>query len=235
MFLALLISNALFFRQLAVWTAGRIYRASYSGLCGRSLRRKRPRPARFDRLLSRALSFLPTPMRLMIVKDLRLFRRDPMQWSQFLIFLGLLALYFLNIRRFTYDIRLRRLGEHGQLPEPCGRGAVAVDVHDPFHLSHDQPRRPAILDPRLAAGAARDNSLEQVPLRHRRLDHALLHLGPAERHDARRAVARVAEPSDDLRWCFAWGCRALPSALGPVCRTFASSRRRGSPPALAER
>ncbi len=40
----------------------------------------------------------------MMVKDLRLFRRDPLQWSQFLIFLGLLMLYFLNIRRFTYDV-----------------------------------------------------------------------------------------------------------------------------------
>ncbi len=43
-------------------------------------------------------------MRLLIVKDLRLFRRDPVQWSQFLIFFGLLALYFANIRRFSYDV-----------------------------------------------------------------------------------------------------------------------------------
>ncbi len=43
-------------------------------------------------------------MRLMIIKDLRIFRRDPLQWSQFLIFLSLLALYFSNIRRFTYDV-----------------------------------------------------------------------------------------------------------------------------------
>ena len=43
-------------------------------------------------------------MRLLIVKDLRLFRRDPVQWSQFLIFFGLLTLYFANIRRFSYDV-----------------------------------------------------------------------------------------------------------------------------------
>ncbi len=104
LFLTLTISNALFFRQLALWTAGRIYRTSYSGLYGRSLRRKRPRPARFDRILARAINFLSVPVRLMTIKDLRLFRRDPLQWSQFLIFLGLLALYFFNIRRFTYDI-----------------------------------------------------------------------------------------------------------------------------------
>ena len=103
-FLALMIANALFFRQLALWTASRIYRASYSGLCGRALRRRRARPARFDRVLSWAIGFLHAPSRLLIIKDLRLFRRDPLQWSQFLVFLTLLALYFVNIRRFTYDI-----------------------------------------------------------------------------------------------------------------------------------
>jgi ABC-2 type transport system permease protein len=39
-------------------------------------------------------------MRLLVVKDLRLFRRDPVQWSQFLIFFGLLSMYFINVRRF---------------------------------------------------------------------------------------------------------------------------------------
>jgi len=104
LFLALMISNALFLRQLAIWTAGRIYREAYSGLWGRESRRKRARPGPFDRSLSWAIRGLSPAMRLLLIKDLRLFRRDPLQWSQFLIFLGLLALYFLNIRRFTYDI-----------------------------------------------------------------------------------------------------------------------------------
>lgn len=101
-FLALLIANALLFRQLALWMAGRTYRAAYSGLYGRTLRRRRPRPQRLDRLASWAIGFVPTPMRLMVIKDFRLFRRDPLQWSQFLIFFALLVLYFFNIRRFTY-------------------------------------------------------------------------------------------------------------------------------------
>lgn len=104
LFLGLTISNALFFRQLALWTACRIYRSSYSGLYGRTVRRKHPLHLHVDGVLSRALGFLHPPVRLLILKDLRLFRRDPLQWSQFLIFLGLLALYFFNIRRFTYDI-----------------------------------------------------------------------------------------------------------------------------------
>ena len=48
--------------------------------------------------------FLPLQVRLMAVKDLRLFRRDPVQWSQFLIFFTLLALYFINARRLTFDV-----------------------------------------------------------------------------------------------------------------------------------
>jgi ABC-2 type transport system permease protein len=55
-----------------------------------------------DRLVLRWGFFLSPTMRLLIVKDLRLFRRDPVQWTQFLIFFGLLGLYFLNVRRFGY-------------------------------------------------------------------------------------------------------------------------------------
>ena len=40
MFLALMISNALFFRQLAVWTAAAVYRIAYSRLCGHRGRRQ---------------------------------------------------------------------------------------------------------------------------------------------------------------------------------------------------
>ncbi|MFH1269050.1 MAG: hypothetical protein ABIK89_25265, partial [Planctomycetota bacterium] len=104
LFLALLISNALFFRQLGVWTAARIFRPAYSALYGRRIFRRRARVAWVDRFLMRATFMLPVKMRLLIVKDLRLFRRDPVQWGQFLIFFGLLALYFLNIRRFSYEV-----------------------------------------------------------------------------------------------------------------------------------
>jgi len=58
----------------------------------------------FDRFLSRLMRPLPATTRLMTIKDLRLFRRDPMQWLQILIFVGFLLFYFVNIRPFTYDI-----------------------------------------------------------------------------------------------------------------------------------
>jgi ABC-2 type transport system permease protein len=103
LFLTLLISNALFFRQLAGWTAGGIYRRAYSVAAGNG-RKKRVRLARLDRALDGLLRFLPMRVRLMLIKDLRLFRRDPLQWSQFAILLGLLGLYFLNVHPFTSTV-----------------------------------------------------------------------------------------------------------------------------------
>jgi ABC-2 type transport system permease protein len=104
MFLVLTVSNALFLHQIAVWVAGQIYRPGYSVLHGERSARKRLKPAWIDRSLTRAAFFLSPQTRLLIIKDMRLFRRDPVQWLQFLIFFGLLALYFLNIRRLSYDV-----------------------------------------------------------------------------------------------------------------------------------
>jgi ABC-2 type transport system permease protein len=39
----------------------------------------------------------------MIMKDIRSFLRDPLQWSQALIFFGLLGLYFSSFRSFHYN------------------------------------------------------------------------------------------------------------------------------------
>jgi ABC-2 type transport system permease protein len=71
---------------------------------GRSARRRIGLYA-LDAFLHRLFFFLPRPIRLLILKDLRTFRRDPAQWSQFLIFFGLLAFYFLNIPRLGYAVQ----------------------------------------------------------------------------------------------------------------------------------
>ncbi|MBN2021279.1 MAG: hypothetical protein JW809_00655 [Pirellulales bacterium] len=104
LYLSLLIANALLLRQTAIWMAGRAYRAAYDRLQGRHVPRRAARPVWIDRALMRLVP-LPLSVRLLLVKDLRLFRRDPVQWSQFLVFFGLLALYFLNIRRFGSNAR----------------------------------------------------------------------------------------------------------------------------------
>jgi ABC-2 type transport system permease protein len=104
LFLVLMISNALMFRQVAIWVASRVYRPALTRLYARPTGQHRLRGVWLDRLLLSASRFASRPVQLLMVKDLRLFRRDPMQWSQLLIFTGLLALYFLNVRRFSYDV-----------------------------------------------------------------------------------------------------------------------------------
>jgi ABC-2 type transport system permease protein len=82
-----------------------LYRAGYSRVQGGRNSRRRTGWYGLDALFHRLFFFLPHPIRLLILKDLRTFRRDPAQWSQFLIFFGLLAIYFANIRRLSYDVR----------------------------------------------------------------------------------------------------------------------------------
>ena len=103
-YLLLIVSNAMFWFLMATAVASLVYHRSYS-------RSWEGRPLRWavavgwwDVALARSLFFLPAPLRLLIVKDVRTFRRDPSQWSQFLIFFGLLALYYLNIRRLGYNV-----------------------------------------------------------------------------------------------------------------------------------
>jgi ABC-2 type transport system permease protein len=104
LFLVVMIANALFCRQLAIWAAGRLLRPGFSALASSGKKIKRARAILIDRAVLKGCVFFPWPMRLLIVKDLRVFRRDPMQWSQSLIFLILLIFYFLNLRRFNYDM-----------------------------------------------------------------------------------------------------------------------------------
>src|ERR1043166_1640728 len=58
-----------------------------------------------DRIFSGLLFFVDRNVRLIVAKDVKSFMRDPVQWSQFLIFFGLLAIYFLNLRTFAYEDR----------------------------------------------------------------------------------------------------------------------------------
>ena len=102
-FLSLLVANAMVLQLFAGWLARLAYRRGYSQLCGEVPARRRRRQGWFDRFLGAAGFAAGRPLRLLLVKDLRLFRRDISQWSQFVIFFGLLGLYFLNLRSFGYN------------------------------------------------------------------------------------------------------------------------------------
>ncbi len=88
----------------AAVTARDLYRRGYNRVQGGRSSRRRIGLYRLDDAFHRVFGFIPRPIRLLILKDIRSFRRDPAQWLQFLIFFGLLAFYFSNIRRIGYDI-----------------------------------------------------------------------------------------------------------------------------------
>jgi ABC-2 type transport system permease protein len=90
---------------LAAVVARDLYRPSYSRVQGGRSSRRRIGWYGIDAVFHRAFVFVPRPIRLLILKDLRTFRRDPAQWSQFLIFFGLLAFYFMSIRRLGHDVQ----------------------------------------------------------------------------------------------------------------------------------
>jgi ABC-2 type transport system permease protein len=102
-FLAVLLANGLLLQMVATWMACCWYCLGYSSLNGEHAYRRSPRGGWLDRLICECGSRQGRPLRLLFVKDLRLFRRDISQWSQFLIFFGLLGLYFINIRSFHYN------------------------------------------------------------------------------------------------------------------------------------
>lgn len=56
------------------------------------------------RPVERGLAWLPADLRGLIMKDIRVFFRDPAQWSQGLVFFGLLGLYFINLRTLRYHM-----------------------------------------------------------------------------------------------------------------------------------
>jgi ABC-2 type transport system permease protein len=59
--------------------------------------------ARQLRYLAALLRPLPADARALLLKDGRLFVRDPQQWAQVAVFFGLLGIYFANIRNLHYD------------------------------------------------------------------------------------------------------------------------------------
>ena len=100
MLLVVLIANALALSRIAAALGGRLYRESYSRLHSLTRRARRRREPLIDAIAARLLGWTSPGVRLLLVKDLKTFRRDPAQWSQFLIFFALLAMYFFNLPRF---------------------------------------------------------------------------------------------------------------------------------------
>ena len=95
--LLLLLSTALFFVWIAFQLAKRIYYSSWQSLASKGTTRL---------YKPKELLFLSgqTNWAAIAGKDIRLFFRDPAQWSQFAIFFGIIGVYILNIRQMNYNI-----------------------------------------------------------------------------------------------------------------------------------
>ena len=104
-YLMILSAHAALGYLAAAAVARDLYFRGYSRVQGSRSNRRRVGLYVLDDLFHRLFFFLPRPIRLLILKDLRTFRRDPAQWSQFLIFFGLLVFYFLNIPRLSYGVQ----------------------------------------------------------------------------------------------------------------------------------
>jgi ABC-2 type transport system permease protein len=101
--LLMLLSNAMFLGLVVYGCSSRIY---YNGWVRSSFLGRKKRYGEKEGLVERLLrcaGFIKPAMRGLIMKDLKLFWRDPLQWSQFTIFFGLLAIYFANIRNMGYQ------------------------------------------------------------------------------------------------------------------------------------
>jgi ABC-2 type transport system permease protein len=104
-YLMILSAHAGLLYLTAAAVARDLYFRGYSRVQGGRSNRRHTGLYAVDAVFHRLFFFLPRPIRLLILKDLRTFLRDPAQWSQFLIFFGLLAFYFLNIPRLGYGVQ----------------------------------------------------------------------------------------------------------------------------------
>jgi ABC-2 type transport system permease protein len=107
----LLLANALMGLLLGFEGIGRLYYGSWSiALSSRAERFQRAAEAKRRRnrrrgLLEVLLGVLPIGRAesALVIKDVRIFWRDPAQWIQFMIFFGLLCIYVLNLRNVAFN------------------------------------------------------------------------------------------------------------------------------------
>lgn len=96
-----LATNTAMLTSAVLALGSRVFYPAYQRVAGSADERRRP--AELLAGAGRFLAFLPHDIRGMVMKDIRTFLRDPMQWSQALIFFGLLAIYFSSFRSFHYN------------------------------------------------------------------------------------------------------------------------------------
>jgi ABC-2 type transport system permease protein len=104
-YLGLIAANAAFLTAVAHAAAGRLVRRGWFVSQDLGSRKRRGGKGWADAVLRRVLFFMGGRVRQIVMKDAKTFARDPVQWTQFLIFFGLLGIYFSSLRSFAYEER----------------------------------------------------------------------------------------------------------------------------------
>jgi ABC-2 type transport system permease protein len=95
---ALLWGSALVIFALTVWVASQVYYTGWSGGATAMRGSTSRRPWQIERVLLPVLRCCTPTTRGLVLKDLKLFFRDPAQWSQLLLLGALAVIYLFNIR-----------------------------------------------------------------------------------------------------------------------------------------
>ena len=85
------------------WSASLNSRAERFLTNTQSKRWRQPRQTIQEKTTDLFLSALSQPTGALVLKDVRLFWREPAQWIQFMIFFGLLCIYVINLRNVTLN------------------------------------------------------------------------------------------------------------------------------------
>lgn len=108
-YLYVTMANSLFAGVVAVAVVSRRFMPAYSRAQGGRHRRVGIGGKMLAWLAELMFAYLPKTQRLLAAKDLKAFFRDPLQWSQMAILLGLLILYVSNAQRTWADLNDPRL------------------------------------------------------------------------------------------------------------------------------
>jgi ABC-2 type transport system permease protein len=86
---------------LTAWIYRRLYREAFDRVRSTGPGKRRRGTTWLPWFVDRLFVGVSGPVKVLLVKDVRVFSRDPLQWLQVLIFSGLLAIYFSNLQRVT--------------------------------------------------------------------------------------------------------------------------------------
>ena len=102
-FWSALMTSAAFLIVLGWFVAGSLYHSAFSGSTSSPGARRITSGKWLERLARPFMKRWPG-VTVLVVKDVKTFLRDPVQWAQVLIFFGLLTVYIANLRNFSYPL-----------------------------------------------------------------------------------------------------------------------------------